>query len=585
MVSKDIAIFVMSTFRNKPEDREKSLIEYNDKDGIFSEICEHTNEAALKYISWKLKQDNKNLAAAFGFLTDEAQKDFSRFQALFADYDFNIEQVPLYNNGDLTGSFKSICEMFDVLRGYINENEEVVIHIDITGGPRHSVMLMLALIQMIKFSGAKIGMVIYANVLRKKSQNDMQKGMIEDVGDIMDMFTLISGAEEFASIGNVSQIQKYFEPRGNISWCLNSLLDCMEDFSETIRVCGNYKSMTEALSQLKSNITSYENFLKTNAGNLCEQELFFGKLLPTIKNEYADIMPYGGINATPVQIIRWCVKRKFLQQAVVFYTEWLPDYLIDSDLLKVTDLAVFYECDKHKMDWSSWAIYLFKSYTPPKEVSILEKEESLKINSDRLLYDDLRKLLSAKLDVGTILIKVKGKNKKFEIFIRNLIKMDKELSVGTFAQAMDGLEENDVVKIILKKVTPQTEFFKDYWDRRIRKEQKPSKVILMSLFSAGRELSNELFDLDELETEMKNIGGSSKNYNRARVFEQLLKEKKIKTKLPIENLLQFVAQYNEYVGEWRNKFSHAVSEGSDKEKNMSITQAILDSIALIDVKK
>ena len=62
-------------------------------------------------------------------------------------------------------------------------------------------------------------------------------------------------------------------------------------------------------------------------------------------------------------------------------------------------------------------------------------------------------------------------------------------------------------------------------------------------------------------------------------------DKKIKTKLPKEKLLQFVAQYSEYVSEWRNKFSHAVSEGSDKEKNMSITQAILDSIALIDVKK
>lgn len=578
-MAKEIMVFVMSTFSGKP------AIEYNDKDGIFSEMCEHTNEAALKYVSWKLKQENENLAAAFGFVTDEAQKDFARFQGLFTDYSFNIEQVPLYNNGDMTGSFKSICEMFDVLQKYIGENEDVVIHIDITGGPRHSVMLMLALIQMIKFSGAKVGMVVYANVLRKKSQSDVQKGMIEDVGDIMDMFTLISGAEEFALIGNVLQIQKYFEPRGNISWCLNSLLDCMENFSETIKVCGSYDSMKEVLSQLKNNITSYENFLKANRSNLCEQELFFGKLLPKIKNEYADIMPHGGKAATPVQIIRWCAKRKFLQQAVVFYTEWLPDYLIDSKLIEVKDFNVYAECEKHKMDWSSWTIYLFKSYTSPKEVSILEKEESLEINSDRLIYDDLRKLLSAKLDAGTILIKIKGKNEKFEAFIRNLIKMDRELVIGNFAQTVDNLKEDDIVKIILKKVTPQTENFKDYWDRRIRKEQKASKVILMSLFSAGRDLSNELFDLDELDMEMKNVRGTSKNYNRAKVFNQLLKEEKIKTKLPKENLLQFVAQYSEYVSEWRNKFSHAVSEGSDKEKNMSITQAILDSIALIDVKK
>lgn len=583
MVSKDIAIFVMSTFRNKPEDREKSLIEYNDKDGIFSEICEHTNEAALKYISWKLKQDNKNLAAAFGFLTDEAQKDFSRFQALFADYDFNIEQVPLYNNGDLTGSFKSICEMFDVLRGYINENEEVVIHIDITGGPRHSVMLMLALIQMIKFSGAKVGMVIYANVLRKKSQNDMQKGMIEDVGDIMDMFTLISGAEEFASIGNVSQIQKYFEPRGNISWCLNSLLDCMEDFSETIRVCGNYKSMTEALAQLKNNIASYENFLKANAGNLCEQELFFGKLLPTIKNEYADIMPYGGINATPVQIIRWCAKRKFLQQAVVFYTEWLPDYLIDSKLVEVTDSNVSLECEKHKMDWSSWKIYLFKSYTPTKEVAIQQQNKSVEIVADKLNYMDLRKILTANLSINQIAVKVKNKNEKFEVFIENLKKLSKKVTLSNFSQLIKGLNEDNSIKIILKKSAPKNTSFNSYLDKRIHTLFNASDVVLAALLNVNREDVVNLFNLEEVEKEKKSA--DEKGQSRKEVFVQLLQTGILKTKLPKENLLQFVAQYNEYVGEWRNKFSHAVSEGSDKEKNMSITQAILDSIALIDVKK
>ena len=576
-MTKKIMVFVMSTFSGRP------AIEYNDKDGIFSEMCEHTNEAALKYVSWKLKQENENLAAAFGFVTDEAQKDFARFQGLFTDYSFAIEQVPLYNNGDMTGSFKSICEMFDVLQKYIGENEDVIIHIDITGGPRHSVMLMLALIQMIKFSGAKVGMVVYANVLRKKSQTDVQKGMIEDVGDIMDMFTLISGAEEFASIGNVSQIQKYFEPRGNISWCLNSLLDCMENFSETIRVCGSYDSMKEVLSQLKNNITSYENFLKANKSNLCEQELFFGKLLPKIKNEYADIMPHGGKTATPVQIIRWCAKRKFLQQAVVFYTEWLPDYLIDSKLVEVMEGNVSLECEKHKMDWSSWKIYLFKSYIPPKETSTQQSNKSVEITADKLNYEDLRKILTANLSVNQIAVKVRNKNKKFEAFVENLKKLSKKVTFSNFAQIVKGLSEDDPIKIILKKSAPKNTSFNNYLDKRIRTLFNASDVVLAALLNVSREDIVNLFDLEIVEKEKKSA--DEKGQSRKEIFEQLLQDGILRTKLSKENLLQFVAQYNEYVGEWRNKFSHAVSEGSDKEKNMSITQAILDSIALIDVKK
>lgn len=47
-------------------------------------------------------------------------------------------------------------------------------------------------------------------------------------------------------------------------------------------------------------------------------------------------MPDNGKSATPIQIIRWCARRSFLQQAVVFYTEWLPDYLIKSKLVEIT---------------------------------------------------------------------------------------------------------------------------------------------------------------------------------------------------------------------------------------------------------
>ena len=579
---KDIAIFVMSTFRNKLEDKNKSLIEYSDKNGDFNEICEHTNEAALKYIFWKLNQDNKNLSDAFCFLTDEAQNDFLRFKDLFVKYNFNINAVPLYNNGDMVGSFKSICEMFDVLQRYISENEEVVIHIDITGGPRHSVMLMLALIQMIKFSGAKIGLVIYANLLRKKNQLVMQKGMIEDVGDIMDMFTLTSGAEEFVSIGNVSQIQKYFESKEKISWCLNCLLDCMEDFSETIRICGSYDSMIEVLARLRESIKNYDNFLKANKGSLCEQELFFAKLLPKIKIEYMDIMPDDKKSATPIQIIRWCAKRKFLQQAVVFYTEWLPDYLIKSKLVEVTKKEIIDECEKAKMEWSSWPIYLFRNYVIPQKKSE-QQVSSINITSDKLTYEDLQKLLKSNLSADEIKVKVKNKNAKFEMFIQNIIKFNKKVTWGNFAQKVKALSDDDPIKRILKKTAPPKVSFTNYLDRRIKELMSATDVILTSMEYSGKALCNELFDLDSINKKVNTP--EEKGENRVKTFEDLLKSNSLKTKIPENNLLEFIGQYSEYVNQWRNTFSHAVSKDSDKEKNISITKAILNSIALIDVKQ
>lgn len=122
---------------------------------------------------------------------------------------------------------------------------------------------------MIKFTGAKVGMVTYANILKGKTE-----GIIEETNEIMNMFTLISGAEEFAAFGNVSQIQKYFASREDISWCLNNVLDAMENLSETIKVCGSYESMKNTLADLAENIRMYEKFYWERKDTLSEQELF-----------------------------------------------------------------------------------------------------------------------------------------------------------------------------------------------------------------------------------------------------------------------------------------------------------------------
>ena len=302
-----------------------------------------------------------------------------------------------------------------------------------------------------------------------------------------------------------------------------------------------------------------------------------------IKIEYMDIMPDDKKSATPIQIIRWCAKRKFLQQAVVFYTEWLPDYLIKSKLVEVTKKEIIDECEKAKMEWSSWPIHLFRNYVPAKEKSILQQEEVIKITSDKLTYEDLQKLLKSNLSASNILIKVKNKNEKFEEFIRNVIKFEKKTSWSNFSGRIEALDEDNPIKVILKKSAPNNISFKDYLDKRIEALKTASVLILTALKNAGRALSCDLFDLECMDKKENNA--EEKGQNRIKAFKQLLKSNSLKTKIPENDLLEFIGQYSEYVNQWRNTFSHAVSKDSDKEKNISITKAILNSIALIDVKQ
>lgn len=572
-MGKNIVIFVMSPFRNN------SFISYSDKSRDFQETCEHTNEVSLKYISWKLKQDNKKIDAVYAFVSEEVQNDLERFKNLFRDYDYYIKAIPLYNNGNLSGSFRSISAMADILQDYINNNQaDVCIHIDMTGGPRHAVMLMMALIQMIKFTGAKVGMVTYANILKGKTE-----GIIEETNEIMNMFTLISGAEEFAAFGNVSQIQKYFASRKDISWCLNNVLDAMENLSETIKVCGSYESMKNTLADLAENIRMYEKFYWERKDTLSEQELFFGKLLPTIKNEYAEIMPDNGKSATPIQIIRWCARRSFLQQAVVFYTEWLPDYLIKSKLVEITKKEIIEDCEKAKMEWSSWPIYLFRSYVIPPKKSAQQQVVSIDITSGKLTYEDLQMLLKSNLSANEIKVRIKNKNEKFEEFIQNIIQFNKKITWENFAQKVKALSDDDPIKRVLEKTAPPNISFTNYLNRRIKELMSATNVILASVEYCGKALCNELFDLDNVNKKVNTP--EEKGENRVKIFEDLLKSNALKSKIPENNLLDFVGQYSEYVNQWRNKFSHAISNNSNKENNLSITQAIIKSVNLIELKE
>lgn len=572
-MGKNIVIFVMSPFRNN------SFISYSDRNRDFQETCEHTNEISLKYISWKLKQDNKKIDAVYAFVSEEVQNDLERFKSLFRDYDFDIKAITLYNNGNLSGSFRSISAMADILQDYINNNQaDVCIHIDMTGGPRHAVMLMMALIQMIKFTGAKVGMVTYANILKGKTE-----GIIEETNEIMNMFTLISGAEEFAAFGNVSQIQKYFASREDISWCLNNVLDAMENLSETIKVCGSYESMKNTLADLAENIRMYEKFYWERKDTLSEQELFFGKLLPTIKNEYAEIMPDNGKSATPIQIIRWCARRSFLQQAVVFYTEWLPDYLIKSKLVEITKKEIIEDCEKAKMEWSSWPIYLFRSYVIPPKKSAQQQVVSIDITSDKLTYEDLQLLLKSNLSANEIRVRIRNKNEKFEEFIQNIIQFNKKITWENFAQKVKALSNDDPIKRVLKKTAPTNISFTNYLNRRIKELMSATNVILASVEYSGKALCNELFDLDNVNKKVNTP--EEKGENRVKTFEDLLNSNALKSKIPERDLLDFVGQYSEYVNQWRNKFSHAVSNNSNKENNLSITQAIINSVNLIELKE
>lgn len=570
---KNIVLFIMSLYRDDSIEKE-----YTDDSNLFKANCKHTNETALKYIAWKLNQEQQQIDVVYAFISEQVREtSLDKFRELIQDeyYKDKIIDVPLYNNGEMKGSFKSISEMFDKLQAYKEKNPDdtVVIHVDMTGGLRHASMLMLALIRMLKYIGMELGLVLYVNFNTAK---------IENASDIMDMFTLLGGAEEFNSFGSVNQIQNYFDKLNSkklrtSSSALELLLEEMRDFSEAIKVCTNYKDMTNVLSLLNDSLKIYKRIIKSKSNRLSEQELFFAKLILVIEKTYADILPKDNKPSSVPAIIKWCAKRDFLQAAITFYTEWIPVYLIENKLVIIKDASIEEECRKNKA-WSNWQVSFFKNYRMSQSSQIKLED----VEEYELTYSTVRGLIESDLSANKILGKVKDKNKKFSDFLKETIDFIKKTTRYRFYKAVVNLSNNSILKQILRESMPKNENdFEVYLTRRLIKENSNLEaVVLNSVKGIEKNRVREIFDLKE----DKKLTTVEKSKERREMFKEMLEKNIIETKLPKERLLQFVEEYSNYVNDWRNQVSHANSLAASRESNFDIAQAIINSVNLIDEK-
>lgn len=570
---KNIVLFIMSLYRDDSIEKE-----YTDDSNLFKASCKHTNETALKYIAWKLNQEQQQIDEIYAFISEQVREtSLDKFKELIQDeyYKDKIIDVPLYNNGEMKGSFKSISEMFDKLQAYKEKNPDdtVVIHVDMTGGLRHASMLMLALIRMLKYIGMELGLVLYVNFNTAK---------IENASDIMDMFTLLGGAEEFNSFGSVNQIQNYFDKLNSkklrtSSSALELLLEEMRDFSEAIKVCTNYKDMTNVLSLLNDSLKIYKRIIKSKSNRLSEQELFFAKLILVIEKTYADILPKDNKPSSVPAIIKWCAKRDFLQAAITFYTEWIPVYLIENKLVIIKDASIEEECRKNKA-WSNWQVNFFKNYRMSQSSQIKLED----VEEYELTYSTVRGLIESDLSANKILGKVKDKNKKFSDFLKETIDFIKKTTRYRFYKAVVNLSNNSILKQILRESMPKNENdFEVYLTRRLIKENSNLEaVVLNSVKGIEKNRVREIFDLKE----DKKLTTVEKSKERREMFKEMLEKNIIETKLPKERLLQFVEEYSNYVNDWRNQVSHANSLAASRESNFDIAQAIINSVNLIDEK-
>ena len=344
------------------DDRTLSVSRYHHLDGTMI-YCVQTNESAVRRTADLLKKQGERLDCLFYFSTKRTQEEIRYIdetgdertlthEALFLEriqsFAAHCVRIDYDERSQTEESIRQVLTMADTIRTFMESQswlpEEVALHADFTGGFRHASMMMLSVMQLLKYRGIRTTAVLYSNRYEKQ---------VENVTDIYRMFNLISGADEFINFGSTREITAYMEGSEQTRET-KRLLQTMRDFTNAVRICRTGK-ITPLAKKLQEALRDFEQ-----AGAVSLQEKIFLRILEVFKSEYGSLLQDDFTN---FDIIRWCVEKGYLQQAMTLCSEWIPGEIVSRRIFYPVNDSIITKCTKQKMNYQTWQQYFLNDFT------------------------------------------------------------------------------------------------------------------------------------------------------------------------------------------------------------------------------
>lgn len=442
-------------------------------------------------------------------------------------------------------------------------DEKVIVHADMTGGFRHTSMFMLSIIQLLKYRGIEIGEVLYSEPTSR---------IVYRMTEIQRMFSLITGADEFVKFGSVEALQEYFGT--NPPQAVKALLEAMNRFSDAIKIC-----RTSAIESELKNLGQHIKTFREHPGKDLKSELF-AKIIDTIEREYGLLI--GG-TAERAEIIRWCMRKGFWQQAMTLCTEWLPEEIVALKICMPKDSSVKKNAEMEGRSFGrNWQQQFIIAYQGTDK--LFDKDNAIKVFCKNI-RDVLKNYSIIKLSKTNPF----GELKKF-LAEYSASKMDLELcrsgrlSVGVFNKKFPCLA--NCLQAIYDDRKKNLSFRKNFYQfiRTLDYEKIPS---IIANFPAEKIFELFKIDLEKIplaETEPAEKS-ESKWENREQIYRDMFEKKIICSDFDKETALKFLHDYYEIRRE-RNQVNHANAQASKTVPELKfMIENYLDKLEKINSNK
>lgn len=427
-MAKNILLLFLSTVKTT-KDGTVSKATYENLDGAETE---NTNESAVLYLlkknialdqifilaSKKVREETflpDDARTHLDFFCERVGKFLPNVNCFVFDYDENI-------SGDK--NIQSVAVMAGQIQKYAAQfpDEKIILHVDLTGGMRDTNMLMLDLTRLLEYSGLQIGLLLYSNLI------DYAKkiGRVDELQNIYDLFQLIAGVEEFVNFGSVKALKNYYTDK-KLSEPLINLLAAMENFAEAIKLC-HYGQFHDAIINLHDAVRDFAPAQDDT------QDILMARLIGRIREDYHRLIVNRDLD--DLEVIRWCLAKGYIQQALTLYTERIPEYLVEKNLITMRNDVREKLKDTLGKDMRSVNFYLLNVY-----------------KSEDKDFQTLGNLVRGSLD--------KAQQKDYAALIKSISDaLKKNLAFGEWYAQLDKLAEK-ICKLI-KLVEPDAPIAKEH---------------------------------------------------------------------------------------------------------------------------
>ncbi|EJU28680.1 CRISPR-associated (Cas) DxTHG domain protein [Selenomonas sp. CM52] len=460
------------------------------------------------------------------------------------------------------------------------------LYVDVTGGIRAADMVLSQIIHLLQHDGMKVEKILYSDY--QKAANIPNR--LFNITALTSLSQLIAGADAFVKYGSSLTLEEYFDydyennasGAYELSEPLKKLLHAMHRYSDVMQIC-QVDAIKSVLADLKH---ALDEFSQHNIAADSLKEKAFSLMLDTIKKAYEDILKYaeGEEAALYYEMIRWCLKNGFIQQAMTLYVEWMPIYLEEKRVFypvwremmqarMVDDVNPAWQ--KTVLDFCSKALYLREKQTyclkklRAAVQNIKEKRENPLAELEERIPAKGREVLQMLLDQR-----------------ENIEKMGTAENIKEYIEKLPELKK--LYEEIMKYPPPDQAGWKDF--EKVLHDKAGMENTCNTLRGMRADGACEIYGLGQDLSKKALPKKSETPEERAAEFKVLLDEDILRTDYAMEDVLALVADYRR-IRRARNGINHAgniKSTGNKKkqeERKMNrrdMARLLGDCIARID---